>query len=201
MNRVRFEVERSREVGNDRITAIVGVTDEDSDAARLADRVNQTMQWALEKTRAVEAVETRSGSYQTHPVHEDGKIRRWRASQDLVVTSADVEALTSLVGELQSRLLVRSVAFSVSPERRRAVEDELISECLEAYQKRAARIQTGLSARAYALVDLNVDTPSYGPAPRMAMLQESRASVAPPAFEAGESELSVRVQATIELEK
>jgi predicted secreted protein len=201
LNRVSFEVERSRGVENDRITAVVGVTDEDSEAPRLADRVNRTMKWALEKSRAVSAVETHSGSYQTHPVHEDGKIRRWRASQDLVLTSGDVEALTSLVGELQSRLLVRSVTFSVSPERRHKVQDELISECLEAYQRRAALIQAGLSARGYALVDLGIDTPSHGPAPRMARLQSFDAEIAAPAFEAGESELTVRVRATIELEK
>jgi predicted secreted protein len=200
MNRVQFHVERSREVANDRMTAIVGVTDEDSDSARLADRVNQVMKWALDQAKSRKAVDVQSGSYQTHPIHEDGKIRRWRASQDLVLASADVDALTALIGELQSQLLVRSIAFSVSPERRRAVEDELISECLDAYKKRAERIQEGLSARGFALVELSINTPTHHPGPRVARMQAEFSSGAAPALEAGESELTARVNATIELE-
>ena len=46
-NRVSFAVERTRDVANDWIIAVVGTSDEDSDAARLADRVNDTMDWAL----------------------------------------------------------------------------------------------------------------------------------------------------------
>ena len=47
-DRVSFKVERSREVANDRVRAVVGVSDEDTDSAALADRVNREMAWALE---------------------------------------------------------------------------------------------------------------------------------------------------------
>jgi predicted secreted protein len=166
----------------------------------LADRINQTMRWALDQARGVETVEARSGSYHTHPVHQDGKIRRWRASQDLVLTSGNIEAMTALIGQLQSRLLVRSIAFSISDERRRAVQDELITESLEAYRERAALIQQALGARGFALVDLSIETPRHAPGPRMARTQAFEAEVAPPALEGGESEVAIRVHATIELE-
>jgi predicted secreted protein len=200
MNRAHFEVERARKVANDRITAIVGVTDEDSEASRLADRVNQTMRWALDQARGVESVEARSGSYHTHPIHQDGKIRRWRASQDLVLTSGDIEAMTALIGQLQTRLLVRSISFGVSDERRRAVQDELITESLEAYRKRAELIQEGLGARGFALVDLSIESPHHAPGPRIARMQAFDAEAAAPALEGGESEVAIRVHATIELE-
>jgi len=200
---VRFEVERTRKVPHDRITAIVGVTAEDSESARLADRINETMTWALEKARAADAVEVKSGSYQTHPVHEDGKIRRWRGSQELILSSADVPALTALVGELQSRLLVRQVAFGLSTDQRREVQDELISESLSAYEQRAQRIQQALSARGYRLVEMTIETPGSGhePIARFSRASALSAEMTPPAFEAGETELAVRVHATIELER
>ncbi len=199
LNRVSFQVERTRKVANDRATATVGVSLEDSDAGRLADRVNEAMRWALEKAREVDSVEARSGSYRTHPVYEDERIRRWRASQDLILESGDVKALSLLIGDLQSRLVVRQVAFGVSPERRRSLQEELITETLEAYRRRALGIQKALSARGFALVELTIET-SPGSGPRLARAQALSSESAPPAFEAGRSELSVRVQATIELE-
>ncbi len=202
LDRVRFEVERTRKIAHDRITAIVGVTAEDSESSRLANRINETMAWALGKARSVEAVEAKTDSYQTHPVHEDGRIRRWRGSQDLILTSSDVPALTALVGELQSRLLVRQVAFGVSPEQRRRVQDELIGESLSAYEQRARRIQQALSARGYRLVEMTIETPdSRAPIARFSRAQALSAEVTPPAFEGGETELGVRVHATIELER
>jgi predicted secreted protein len=202
LDRVRFEVERTRPVAHDRITATVGVTDEDSESARLADRINETMAWALGKARTAPAVEAKTGSYQTHPVHEDGRIRRWRGSQDLILSSGDVPALTALVGELQSRLLIRQVSFGVSPEQRRRVQDELISEALSAYEQRAQRIQQALSARGYRLIEMTIETPdSQAPIARFSRAQVFSAEVTPPAFEAGETELGVRIHATIELER
>lgn len=203
-NQVSFQVERSREVANDWATAVVGVTDEDSDAARLADRVNQAMAWALEQAKGASGVEVKSGGYQTHPVYgEKGRIERWGASQDLILESADVDALSALLGQLQSRLLLRSIAFSVSPAKRRETEDGLIGEALEAFAQRASRVQSALGARDYELVSLGIQTPGApSPEPRYArQTMAMEAAPAPPSFEGGRSRLTVHVDATIELER
>ena len=158
-----FSVERSREVANDWVTAVVGTSDEDSDAARLADRVNKTMNWALDIAKQARGVEVKSGGYTTHPVHDkDGKIARWAASQDLILEGSDVDAVSELVGKLQSKLLLRSIAFSVSPETRRKTEDALIGDVLTAFQERAKRVSAGLGARDYELVSLSIQTPGGG---------------------------------------
>lgn len=201
MNRVSFQVESSRDVANDRVHAVVGVTDEDVDPARLADRVNQTMTRALAKARAAAGVRVESGGYTTYPVHENGKLRRWRASQDLILESADVQAVTELIGALQSELQLRSVEFQVSPERRRAAEDELIAEALKLFQKRAEIIRTSLGARSYEVVQISISG-DHGP-PIRPMQMEARsvgAMVAPPALEGGSSRLSVFANGTIELD-
>ena len=199
-NRIEFQVERSRHVANDRIRAVVGVTDEDVDAAALADRVNRAMAWALETARANPAVEARSGGYRTSPISEQGKLRRWRASQDLVLESGDVAALSALVGALQSRLQLRSMAFSVSHERRREVEDALIEAALVAFQARADLVRKSLDKRGYEIVRASVYTAGAAPI-RSVMIETARAGarVAAPALEGGRSEISVRVNGTIEL--
>jgi predicted secreted protein len=202
MNRVSFQVESSRDVSNDWIQAVVGITDEDVDSARLADRINATMTRAMDVAKAAPAVRVKSGGYATHPIHKDGKLRRWRASQDLVLESADVDAVTALVGELQSELQLRSIGFSISPERRRATEDELIAEVLVAFKARAEIVRENLGASHYEIVELSINT--QGGSPPRPMFAEARAmaasKVAPPALEGGTSRLSVHVNGTIELE-
>jgi predicted secreted protein len=202
MNRVSFQVESSRDVPNDWIQAVVGITAEDVDAARLADRINTTMTRAMAVAKGAPAVRVKSGGYATHPVHQDGKLRRWRASQDLVLESADIDAVTDLVGKLQSELQLRSIGFSISPERRRATEDELISEALDVFKARAEIVRENLGASHYEIVQLSIG--AQGGPPVRPVFAEARAmgspSVAPPALEGGTSRLSIHVNGTIELE-
>lgn len=203
-NRVSFSSERSRDVANDWVTAVIGTIDEDSDAARLADRVNKTMKWALDTAKQARGVEVKSGGYQTRPVYgKDGKIARWAASQDLILEGGDVDAVSKLVGELQSRLLLRSIAFSVSPETRGKTEEALIADVLAAFQERSKKIQEGLGARDWELVSLSIQTPGGGPMPMFQVAAEMSMSkaVAPPSFQSGQSTLTVRADGTIELER
>jgi predicted secreted protein len=202
MNRVSFQVESSREVTNDWIQAVVGITGEDTDSARLADRINSVMTKALAVAKASPDVRVKSGGYSTRPIHQDGKLRRWRASQDLILESADVDAVTALIARLQADLQLRSLGFSISPERRRAVEDELIAEALAAFKARAEIVRKNLGAADYELVQVSINT--QGGSPPRPMLMESRAmsvsKVAPPALEGGTSRLTVHVNGTVELE-
>jgi predicted secreted protein len=203
-NRASFSVERSRQVANDWVTALVGTSDEDSDAARLADRVNQKMNEALAIAKQAKGVEVKSGGYTTQPVHDkDGRIARWSASQDLYLESSDVDAISALVGKLQGKLLLRSIGFSVSPETRRKVEDALIGEALAAFQERAKRVSSGLGARDYGVVSVAIQTPGGVQPVEMfsARARVMEAAPAPPSFESGQSTLTVRVDATIEIEK
>jgi predicted secreted protein len=201
--RVSFSVESAREVSNDWIRAVVGVTEEDADPAQAADRVNRTMAWALEQARGDDRVKTSSGGYHTQPVYHEGKLRRWRASQELVLEGGDPDAMTELLGILQSRVQLRAFGFSVSEERRRRVEEELVSEALGAFRARAELVRRGLEARGYALDELAIDTGGHHiPARRAMRTMETavHAAVAPPPAEAGTSRIRVVVNGSIVLE-
>jgi predicted secreted protein len=201
-DRVRFQVERTRDVANDWLRAVVGITDEGPDAAALADRVNRTMAWALETARAAQGVKVKSGGYRTHPIYDRQKLRRWRASQDLILEGGDADAITALVGRLQSRLQLRSFQFQVSPERRRQVEDELIAEALAAFGARAEIVRKSLGASGYGIGEISIDTGGTLPPSRPMHLEmrAAAAEVAPPAVEVGSSQLVVHVRGSIALE-
>lgn len=200
-HRVRFTVESSRQVANDWIVATLGVTAEDADPAALAANVNRSMAWALEKARAEKRVETKSGGYQTYPVHEQGKLRRWRASQALILEGSDVEVMTALVGKLQARLQLEGFDFSVARATREEVQEELVSEVLAAFQARAKLIHENLGASGYAIDDLSIDT-GQGGMPRPQMMRASIAESADMgvAVEGGRSRVSVSASGSIVLE-
>jgi len=205
MNRISFSVERETQVDNDRMTAVLAVTDEDDDTAELADRVNRAMRQGLDAAHGVAAVTAHSGSYQTYPVYDEQRIQRWRARQELVLESSDFEALTALIGRLQGGLELASVGFTVSPERRREAEEALTSQALAAFQQRAGLVARSLGASGHALVALSVrsdgGTPPQPLYERSAGVRTAAAQmeVAPPALEAGRSRVVVSVDGTVEL--
>jgi predicted secreted protein len=201
-DQVSFQVEVGRDVENDRVTAILNVTAEALKPAKLADTINSTMAWALEQAQANQKVKSSSGAYQTYPVYEDKKIVRWRGRQELQLESQDVDQLSELVGTLQSRLQMQSLQFSVSPDKRRQVEDELIEQALAAYQQRAEIIRKSLAAQGYKLLEVKIHTAGQDrpiPVRAEAASMLSRSSVSQPAMEQGTSRVNVQASGKIRL--
>lgn len=200
-NQIHFQVERSRPVENDRMQATLNVTAEDENTARLADQINRTMTWALKTAKAQRKVEARTTNYQTYPVYDKNKIRRWRGTQELRLEGTDFTELGSLVGQLQERLQVTSINFSLSPAQRAAAEDEMITQALEAFKQRAELVRKQLAAKGYRIVDVFIDTGGAQPVMRRAAAMDAAAeAVAPPALQGGTSILTVNVRAIIELQ-
>lgn len=199
-NHIHFQVERNRAVDNDRMHAVLSTTAEDDNAARLADQINRTMDWALKTAKTKTKIEVRTGGYRTHPVYDKDKIRRWRATQELILEASDFAELGGLIGQLQERLQVTSINFSVSAEKRRAVEDDLITQSLEAFKLRAELVRKQFAAKGYRIVEVSINTGGGQPVPLMRGLAMESASVAPPAIEAGTSTLTLIAGGTIELQ-
>lgn len=201
-NLIHFQVERSRPVENDRMQATLSITAEDANAARLADQINRTMDWAINTAKTRNNVERRSGGYQTYPIYEKDRVQGWRATQELLLEGPDFAQMGELIGKLQERLQVTAISFSVSRERRATVEDELIVKVLEAFKQRADLVRRQLAAKDYRIVDVSINPDGITPAPRPMMRATSMetASVAAPAVQAGTSTISVNVSGTIELQ-
>ncbi len=203
-DQVNFQVQAGRDVENDRVVAVLSATAENRDPAKLADSINSDMHWAVEGLKDQSAIKTQSGSYQTYPVYDNKKIVRWRGRQDLQLESGDVDALSKVLGDLQERLQIQSLQFSVSPEKRIAVESALIEEALAAFQKRAELISRSLGAENYGLVDMSIHTGGMRPPIPIraeAASMTSRAAATAPAIEQGTSRLTVQVNGRIQLQR
>jgi predicted secreted protein len=200
-NQVRLQAERSESVSNDTMHVTLSTYGEMKDAGMLAEKINGDMEWALAAAKGFEGVKVSTGSYQTWPVRRDNVMKGWRAQQELMLESRDMTELSRLTGRLQEKLQIKTMNFTVSDERRTAVENRLITAALDAFRERAGIVEGKLQANGYRIVDINIGTSAQRPPivyqARMAAAPMESAS--PVAVEGGESDVQVTISGTIEL--
>ncbi len=202
-DRVAFAISAEKEVENDVLTAILSASETGQDTAKLADSVNQAIVWAMEIAKKETAVESRTLSYTTQPVYRDGKVDGWQVAQSIELKSKDSKILSSLLGQLQEKLRVQAVDYSISTEVRKAMEEQLISEAMAGFKQRAAQVKQTMERAEYRVVRLDIQTASDFPQPqyRMAAMAEAMPMAAAPApvLDAGKQKVNVTINAEIEL--
>jgi predicted secreted protein len=201
-NQFRLSAQQSESVSNDTMHVTLNTYAEMQDAAKLATRINGEMEWALNIAKQYPDVKVSTGSYQTWPVTRKEVTSAWRGQQDLMLESKDTEKLGKLSARLQEKLKIKSMSFSVSDEKRMAVENRLIDAALDAFKQRADIIGKNLKASGYRFVDVNVGTSAQRPP---VMYQARMASVSieasdSVAVEGGESDIQVTVSGSVELQ-
>lgn len=200
-NQVRLQAQESTSVSNDTMHVTMSTYGESRDPADLARQINSDMEWALTLAKAESEISVRTGNYQTYPVLHKNEHKGWRGQQDLELEGEDTRRISDLVGKLQERLQVKTIRFSVSDQKRHAVENRLIGQALDAFKVRAGIIGDNLQASGYRVVDINVNTAiQRPPVPYQARMSAASMEAAPVAVEAGESDVTVTVSGTIELQ-
>lgn len=201
-NVVNLQVEVVRPLPNDVLDAAMFLEDNDSNPLRLSERVNTQLNAAMAIAKPYKSVKVSTGSLQTWPVYsEKNKLTGWRTRASLLLQSKDFAMAQKLIGELQTRLQVERVGFSVSNEVRSQQENELIGEALAAFRQRAQLVQQGLGGKGWKVVNVNLSTSGNAP-PRYEMYR-AKAMVADaagaPELAAGESELRMQVNGSIQV--
>lgn len=204
-NQVELQAEASREVQNDLMTANLYAEASDPSAAKVADQLNRVAAEALKTAGAEKAVKARSGYSQTYPVNDrNGKVTGWRGRSEIRLESKDTRAMAALIGRLQATMQLSGVSFSVSPELRRQVENELINEAVAAFKARADIAAKAIGGKAYRIRRIGLNTGGGGgPVPRPMLargMSAQSAEVSAPVFEAGTSVVNVVAAGTVEVE-
>ena len=200
-NVVELRAEAQRDVQNDLLNAVVYVELNDTSPAVLAGAINKGVNEALRAARDFPAVKARSGSNQVYPVYSKGNtLQGWRGRAEIRIESRDFEAASALIGKLQATMQLASLNFSVAPDSRRTVEDELMVEAIKAFKARAEVAKGALGGRDYRIVRVNVTSGYSGPQPRFAAARAApSAEVAAPSFEAGTSQVIVTASGAVEV--
>ena len=202
-DRASFQVVVTREVENDWATARLTAMVEGQDPVRVAADVNARMARALAIAKKEKGVEVESGGYTTQPIYDASRIVRWQAWQEIRLESADVDRLSKLIGQLQSEELnLSGIEFSVRRETLEALQNALTLEALAAFRARADLIAKGMGRAGWSLVSMSVGQGGGSPRPYLMRAEADMAmkSAGAPSFEAGQSEVAITVDGTVELD-
>ena len=198
-NQVDLQASAQTEIVNDTLNASLYVEMNDADPAKLADGINRRINAGLAQAKQYPTVRVRTGFNQTFPVYDKSqRLTGWRGRAEIRLQSKDFEKAAALIGKMQSGMQVGSIAFSVSPEARKAAEDRLIAEGIASFRARAEIVKTALGGKAYKLRHMNINGGQFQPLATRAFAPA--AEVAPQALEGGVSNISVNVSGTIEVE-
>ena len=198
---VDLSVEASRPAANDLARATVFAEATGATTGELAKRINNLIGDGLKTAKAYSNVKTQSGGTHTYPVYaKGGRIESWRMRSDLTLESADTNALSELLGKLQSSLGVASVTMLPAPETRKKAENEAILDAIAAFKARAKLVADALG-KPYRIKQLGINSNSRSPVMPMmrAASTFSSADAAPMPMEDGETQITTSVSGQIEL--
>jgi predicted secreted protein len=193
---VSLNASATAQVDNDRMTIVLQAESEKPLAADAAREVNAKMARALAVAKSVSAVTAKTVNYSTNQVIEKGRMVRWRVVQWLQVETADFTAGANLATKLQDEgLLLSSLAFSVSPEARRAAVVKLQHEALTDWQSLAKQAAASMGYGGYTpgRLAINVNDNVPPPRPRFAAQAMAAAAPEPVNVSAGSSEIVLMV--------
>jgi predicted secreted protein len=140
-NQIYIDAQVERNVENDQLEVTMLVEKQGNKPEEIASEINESMDWGLKLVKATKDIEVSTRSYQTYPIYKNRLIVGWRATQELNLKSVNITDLTNLVGKLQERLQVRQMSFSPTRQTRVKMENDLISEAMEAFKQRAEIIK------------------------------------------------------------
>lgn len=205
-NQVSLRAEVQQSVNNDTLTVTLFVEDQDTDPAKLANRITTKLNQGLEAARKNTTIRVSSGNRYSQPVYDEKRknVIAWRERGEISLSGTDFAAISSTMAELLGNLSLGGMQFSLSPATRSATEDELIKRAIEAFRQRADIATQGLGGNAYRIVQLNLNTQFMTPRPYAAsarmMSVAAEAQATAPSVEGGEADVQVSADGTIEVQ-
>lgn len=200
-NRINLSVSAQQEVDNDTLVAVLFAQEEGQNATRLANTVNRNISSAVSKAKLVKGIKVQTLDYTTNPTYRQQSVSGWRVRQSIRLESKEAAVLSELIGSLQKDLGVSSIRYTLSPQSRRDIEDELISEAIARFNSRAQLISKEMGRQTHKLVQMDINGSGRSPQPqaRMARMDRSMGASAP-TLEAGTQVVTVNIHGTIELQ-
>jgi predicted secreted protein len=199
-DRVHLSASAQAQVESDTVIVMLYAQEEGSDAAQLADIVNERISNAIKLVKKHDAIKLQTSSYSTSPVYQKNKITGWRVRQNLRLESQDMTLISKLLGDLQQTVALQEMSFAVSPGLKSRTDDALIADALKVFEQRAGNITKQLGRKNYKIVDIDVSTSANHYPGRKYEFAAMASDVASPSIEAGEQTLQVTVSGQIEME-
>lgn len=200
------------EVKQDMLTATLRFQFDGADATSVQNEINETMAKAVKKAKGEKTLQVQTLRYNIYQYDinqgKKGLARRmaWRGDQSLQIKSTDNDTVLKVAGELQKMgLLMNGLGFSVSTKLRDDTQSDLLEKALARLVTKAKRAGKALGKGNVDLlkVDVGQNSRNYNPQPVMmrSVAMADSAKMAAPVAEAGQSEISLNVNAVALLKR
>jgi len=197
--KVNLEARALAEVDNDVMRASLFVEIEDTDATRLADKVNRATNDSLKLARGFTGVRAKTSAYTTYPVIDKEKIARWRSRSEILVEGEDFRRMAEAIGKLQAIMQLRAVEFLVSPAARAKAEEALTQTAIAEFLRKAEQVAKGFKGTGFNVLEATVSADGGFIPPRPMMMKSMAAAeaVAAPDLQGGTSRVTVSINGAI----
>lgn len=203
-NQVSLRAEVQQAVNHDTLRVTFYTEAQDADPAKLAERITRQLNQGLETARTTEGVRVSSGNRNSYPVYDEKRqsISAWRERGEIIVEGSDFAAMAQLTSRMLGNLNLGDMQFSLSASSRRATEDELIKQAIDAFRSRADIATRSLGGNNYKIVSLGLNT-QYAQPPIMfrgaAKMAMADMEMSAPSLEGGQSDVTVSADGVIEV--
>ncbi|KPN71682.1 SIMPL domain-containing protein [Neisseria sp. 83E34] len=158
-NVVSFSESVSTTADNDLMSVVFAIEEEGKDRQAVSNRITQRLNTLNARISANKAFKGAVINRSTQPhYNEKGKVTGWYDSAYVSVESKDFQALNKLIAASQNDAAVMRLSFTVSPEKRSEITNELSKQALKNFKKRAEVISQTLGFRGYKIVNIQIDS-------------------------------------------
>ena len=208
-----LSVSQVETVEQDLLQASLNIEKRDDTPEAVQDFINQKMTEALKTANAAEGVKVSTGSYHVYRRDEydrrpaDGtepkiKASYWEGRQSIELESKDADTLLDLAGTLQeSGFAMGRLAYTLSPEKEREIEDGLLEAAVAQLNRKADRMARALGKSSFVITRISHNSQYPQPVYRGEMMMADMAAAAPkmakPVADAGESEVRFNLDAEL----
>jgi predicted secreted protein len=200
---VTLSVTERVQVPQDLLLATLRIESEDPNPQVLQNRINTSMEQALQIARAVADIKVSTGHYSVYQYNRQPQGGRadnvWRGSQSLTLEGKDAQKVLSLTGELQGiGLVISQLTYQLSTERADEVRDSLVETAISRATEKLERVAQAMGKTSIDIATLDIESSlNYANSMDMLSARAVMMEMATPVAEAGETEvtLTVRVQA------
>lgn len=209
---VNLSATESKTLKQDLLVSSLRIDVQDDSPRVVQKQINEKMARALALAKKYDTLKVETGSYSLYENYEpvldpkSGEVKSqkklWRGQQIITMKSLDSESVLKATGEIQDLGFVMSdLQYTLAPETEEKERDALLVLALKKLKDKAAVIAQALDKSGYDLTDVTVDQAMppimYARSTMKMEMASADAGMPPPSAAAGESTVSLSVNARV----
>lgn len=208
-NNIDLGAEVYEVVPRDELQITLNAFSKSENRQKINTEVTEKINKVFAKAKEYPEIEASLISRNTYPSYDNknGKKTYWTDEARILIKGKDFSKVYKLVSEVQDVAAISSMNFSISDEKRKSMEKELLAKAIRAFRDKASFIAEKFGANGYELVDVSINNRYYGGGRRnyamraMNSVAEGGASAPIMDVESGNEKVSLSINGTVRINR